>query len=328
MCVDYRAVNRLTVCDNFPIPLFEDSLEYCSGKKYYTLIDLRDGFHHIPMDEDSVQFTAFVTPFGQFEYTRMPFGLKNAPAVFQRYINLRLKSLIDQGLIVVYLDDVCIHDMRTHDMRTHIEVLGRVLRCLRSAGLELNLKKCRFVYTEEDYLGYRIDSTGIRPSEAHVEAIRNYPVPTDTKAVQRCNGLFSYFRRFVPNYAQVAKPMTDLLRKDVKFEWSEQCAAAFKHLRDRLTESPVLSIYDPKREIELHCDASSHGFGSVLMQRQDDGKLHPVAYYSRKTSGVEAKLISFELERWRWSTRWPDSIRLSTGYRSLLSLTARLCRRR
>lgn len=293
MCVDYRAINRVTIRDNYPIPLIEDCLEYFSGKRYFSTLDLRDGFHHIPMNEDSVKYTSFVTPFGQFEYTHMPFGLKNAPAVFQRYIHLQLKPLIDKGLIVVYLDDVSI---ATSDLNSHIEVLREVLRRIRTAGLELNLKKCQFAFTEIDYLGYRVSENGIRPSTVHVEAIKSYPMPTNTKEVQRCNGLFSYFRRFVPKFAQVAKPITDLLRKDAKFEWTDACTVAFEYLRDRLTISPVLSIYDPKREIELHCDASSHGFGAVLMQRQDDGKFHPVAYYSRKTSKVEAKLISFELE--------------------------------
>lgn len=293
LCVDFRAVNRLTIRDNYPIPLIEDCLEYFSGKKYSSTLDLRDGFHHIPMHRDSIKYTAFVTPFGQFEYTRMPFGLRNAPAVFQRYIHMKLKPLIDRGLIVVYLDDVSI---ATPDLESHTKILGEVLHCVRSAGLELNLSKCRFAFTEIDYLGYLINERGIQPSRTYVKSIREYPVPTNTKEVQRCNGLFSYFRRFVPRFSQVAKPLTDLLRKDMRFNWNEQCDEAFGYLRDKLVESPILAIYDPKREIELHCDASSHGFGAVLMQRQDDGVFHPVAYYSRKTSAVESKLISFEME--------------------------------
>lgn len=293
MCIDYRAINKLTIRDNFPLPLIEDCLEYFAQKKYFSTLDLKDGFHHIEMHKDSVKFTAFVTPFGQFEYVRMPFGLKNAPAVFQRYIYMKLKTLITARKIVVYLDDICI---ATHDLNEHLKVLTEVLQLLKEAGLELNMKKCKFAFQELDYLGYKVNENGIRPNDEHIEAIRTYPMPKNTKDIQRCIGLFSYFRRFVPNFSRMARPLTEQLKKDAKFNWTTECTAAFEYLRDQLATAPILAIYDPKKEIELHCDASSHGFGSVLMQRQEDKKFHPVAYYSKTTSPVEAKLISFELE--------------------------------
>lgn len=150
MCVDYRALNKITVKDRFPLPVIEDCLEYLSGKKYFTTLDLKDGFHQVPMDEASIPLTAFVTPMGQFEYTVMPFGLANAPPVFQRIINRVLKRLIDERKAVVFLDDTMI---ATTTIEEHKQILTEVLATLSEAGLVLNLKKCRFAYEEVNYLG-------------------------------------------------------------------------------------------------------------------------------------------------------------------------------
>lgn len=171
-------------------------------------------------------------------------------------------------------------------------MLIELLRVSKEAGLELNYKKCKFAGTELVYLGYKISKDGIRPSDAHIEAIRNYPMPKTFKENQRCHGLFSYFCRFVPNFATVAKPISAMLGDAKQFKWT----AAFEFLREKLVSSPVLAVYDSKRGTEVHCDASSYGFGATLMQKQDDGKFHPIAYYSKKTTEDDTKLISFELE--------------------------------
>lgn len=263
MCVDYRALNKITIRDHFPLPLIEDCIEYLGGKTYFSTIDLKSGFHQVPMDEESVKLTAFVTPMGQYEYCYMPFGLTNAPPVFQRIINRVLRELIDAGKIVVYLDDI---NIATKTLEEHRKILAEVLRLLSDAGLKINFKKCKFAYRELVYLGYCVNENGIRPNDAHLNAIRNYAVPRSTKEVQRCVGLFSYFRRFIYNFSRIAKPLTQLTKKDAKFEWSNDCAKAFEELKTKLTEGPVLSIYDPKRETELHTDASSRGYGAILLR--------------------------------------------------------------
>lgn len=260
LCIDYRALNKITIKHNFPIPVIEDCIEYFNGKEYFSTLDLKDGYHHIKIHEDSIPLTSFVTPFGQYEFTKMPFGLKNAPAVFQRYILMKLQPLIERGWIVVYMDDISI---ATIDLKTHVDILTEVLKILREAGLYLNLKKCKFGFTELVYLGYKINEEGIHPSGAHIEAIRKYPMPKTYK-VERCNGLFSYFHRFVPNFSSIAKPLTDITRGEKKFVWTNECTKAFEILRDKLLTAPVLAIYDPKKDTEIHCDASSHGFGASL----------------------------------------------------------------
>lgn len=292
-CVDYRPLNKITVRDNHPLPLISDCLDHLGGKKYFTLLDLKSGFHQIHMHPDSMKYTSFVTPDGQYEYLRMPFGLKNAPPVFQRFINNTFRDLIEANKLVIYLDDILI---ATEDFNDHIEIISDVLTQLKRHNLELRLSKCKWAMSELDYLGYRANPSGILPSKTHLQSIENYPVPRNRKQLQSCLGLFSYFRRFVCDFSKIARPLTELLRKDVPYDFSNECSDAFATLRNKLITSPVLAIYDPAAETELHCDASSLGFGSVLMQRQPDRKLHPVAFFSKTTSSAESKLHSYELE--------------------------------
>lgn len=293
MCVDYRSLNRLTIRDNYPLPLIEDCIEYLEGKQYFTVLDLCHGFHQVRMAAESIKYTSFVTPDGQYEYEKMPFGLKNAPAVFQRFICNIFRDLIDSHDIIIYMDDILI---ATADFKQHLQLVTAVLRRLASKGLELKLKKCKFGYGEIDYLGYSVSPLGIRPSDSHIRAIRHYPMPKNARELKTCLGLFSYFRKFVPSFTRIARPLQALMREGVAFRFTDECVGAFVELRDRLASAPVLAIYSPKRETELHCDASSAGFGAVLMQRLSDGKFHPVLYFSKATTAAESKYHSFELE--------------------------------
>lgn len=293
MCIDYRALNNLTVRDNYPLPLIEDCLDYLNNKQFFSLLDLKSGFHQIPIDDKSIKYTAFVTPDGQYEYTHMPFGLKNAPSVFQRYICRVLKPFIDQGKIVVYLDDIL---LATSTMDEHITLLSEVLRTIAEHNLILQSNKCQFAYQEMEYLGFRVTPSGISPGTLKSKAIDNFPIPKDAKAVHSFIGLCSYFRKFIANFAQVANPLYRLLRANVPFVWNEDCIRAFEKLKTLLTSSPVLCIYDPKKETELHTDASKLGFGAILMQKQSDGKFHPVAFFSKTATECESRYNSYELE--------------------------------
>lgn len=293
LCVDYRELNKITVKDNFPTPLIDDQLDRLREKKIFTSLDLKNGFHHVRMNEKSIPYTSFVTPVGQYEYLRMPFGLTNSPRVFNRFIQLIFSELIYQGDLLVYLDDIMI---ATKTYSEHYEILKKVFRLAKKYNLQFRLDKCFFGFDEVEYLGYLVSESGIRPSVKHVDAMLTYPVPKNQKQVRQFLGLASYFRRFIPNFSLVAKPLYDLVKKDVNFVFGETEQNVFKFLCTALTKSPVLAIYSPTADTELHCDASITGFGAILLQKQKDNLLKPVFYFSQRTSPSESKFHSFELE--------------------------------
>lgn len=293
MCVDYRALNKLTTRDNYPLPLIEDQMDLLYGKTFFSCLDLQDGFHHVSMFPESIPLTSFVTPHGQYEYLRMPFGLKNAPSVFQRYINSLFRHLIDSNKILLYMDDIMV---ATDNLEDHLSVLKDVFEVIRQNGLKLRLAKCKFFLQEVDYLGYRVNSNGIKPNQENIDAVRGFPTPKNVRDVHSFLGLCSYFRKFISHYAIISKPLYDLLRKDAVFKFDEQEKKVFEFLKDCLTASPVLAIYSPKDETELHCDASALGYGAILLQRKADSKFHPVFYFSKRTTDAESRYHSFELE--------------------------------
>lgn len=291
--VDYKTLNKVTVRDNHPLPLIDDCLEYLSNKKFFSLLDLKSGFHQVRVSESSRKYTAFVTSEGQYEYKYMPFGLKNGPSVFQRFINKILKKFLDSGRIVIYMDDIM---LATKTLDEHLELLSEVRHCITVNGLKLQLLKCKFAYTTMEYLGFVISKDGILPGIGKTKAILQFPMPSDIRSVHSFLGMCQFFKRFIPGFARIANPLYKLLHKDVVFNFSEKCIESFNELKKALTSAPVLAIYDPTKETELHTDASSIGFGAVLLQKQQDSKLHPVAYFSKSVSKYEANYHSYELE--------------------------------
>lgn len=220
------------MCANFPTELIDDNIDRLQGKVYFSILDLKDGFHHVKMHESSVKYTSFVTPLGQFEYLRMPFGLANAPRVFQRFVHTVFKSLIRKNKILIYLDDLPI---ATKDVDEHIETLSRVFEIAGRNQLKFRLDKCHFVQTEIKYLGYCVSGHGIRPSDENIASVVDYPLPRNAKDVQRFVGLASYFCRFIPNFSLLAKPLYDSIRKNAIFK--------FETLECHLSSGPVLAIY-------------------------------------------------------------------------------------
>lgn len=276
LCVDFRELNKLLISDNYPLPNIEDLLGSLHEKKYFSTLDLKDGFYHVRMAEESVKYTAFTMVFGQFEFLRMPFGLKVAPSRFQRYINQVLADLIRDGHVVVYMDDILV---ASETVEQHFKILREVFSRMVNNNLQLRLDKCKFLYTHIEFLGYEISEEGISPTKHGIEAVLKIPVPRSIKEVHNYVALCSYFRKFIPSFSQLAKPLYDMLKKGATFKFGEDELRAFEILKEKLVTAPVLVIYNPARYTELHCDASSMGFGAVLLQRQKDGQLHPVFFF-------------------------------------------------
>lgn len=293
MCVDYRTLNKYIIRDQFPMPLIDDHLDNLRGKKYFTKLDLRNAFHHVVIDDKSIQYTSFITPSGQFEFCRMPFGLSTSPATFTRFINTIFKDLIRNKSVLIYLDDIMI---ATTTIEENLSILKTVFERLTNNLLELRLDKCSFLKETTDFLGYAITSQGIQPNLDNIRAIISYPIPSNSKQLHSFIGLISYFRRFIQDFSILAKSLYDLLKKNAKYEFTKVHLDAFEILKSKLVAQPILSIYSPFAETELHCDASSIGFGAILLQRQDDNKFHPIFFFSKRTSEAESKYHSYELE--------------------------------
>lgn len=293
LCVDFRALNNKTIKDRFPLPLIEDQISNLSGNCFFTTLDLASGYYQIPMANESKHLTGFVTPDGHYEFQRMPFGLANAPAVFQRMVNKILGNRRFEYALA-YLDDVLVPSKTIDEMFVRLE---DVLKVFRQYGLTLKLSKCRFFDNTVSYLGYDISSQGIQPGITKVLAVREFPKPRNVHEVRQFLGLTGYFRKFIQGYGETARPLTSLLKKEAAWQWSNTEDQAFSLLKEKLVDRPVLALYDPTLETELHTDASSLGVGGILMQWQREARvLKPVAYFSRQTTPEEKHLHSYELE--------------------------------
>lgn len=291
LCIDYRALNKKTVKENYPMPLIDDQLDVLSGNQLFTTLDLKSGYYQIPIREGDKHKTAFVTPDGHFEFNRMPFGLANAPATFQRLMNQVLGSARHKE-VLAYLDDVIIPSNSFDEGLTRLE---SVLQLFSKVGFTFNLSKCIFFSPKVEYLGFEVSVNGIRPGSKKIEAVEKFPTPLNHHNVRQFLGLASFFRRFVQGFSVIAKPLTYLLRKDVKWIWGPDQDKAFRTLQNALVSKPTLALYNPDLDTELHTDACKIGVAGILLQKHDN-ILKPVAYFSRQTSPEEQNYSAYDLE--------------------------------
>ena len=284
-CVDYRKVNAVTRKDAYPIPRVDDTLDTLSGSKWFSTLDLISGYWQVEVDESDREKTAFCTPDGHYQFKVMPFGLCNAPATFQQLMDMVLAGL-QWNNCLVYLDDVIVVGKTFED---HLQNLRNVFGRLRAAGLKLQPKKCHFCSQEVEFLGHVVSPQGVSVDPKKVDKVANWPVPTSKREVQQFLGLANYYRRFVENFARIAKPLHRLTEKTAQIDWSMECQAAFEKLRQKLVTSPILVFPDMTKSFILDTDASDTGIEAVLSQMDDDGVEHVVAYASKVLSKAERR---------------------------------------
>ena len=292
LCVDFRKVNELQQevitagktkgqISIHPLPKIDDMYAKLKGAKVFSTTDLRSGYHHIALGKSSRAKTAFVMPFGKYEFLMVPFGLAQAPAYFQLLMNKVLKGL---KFVMTYLDDIIIF---SQDELQHLEHLEIVFSHLREAGLKMKRSKCDFFKSEIHYLGHLISPEGISLLPNKLDSIKHMPVPNSTKEIKQFLGLTGYYRKFVPGFADISRPLTTLTKKDVKYEWTSACQKSFELLKEALCGDPVLKYADTSKPYTLYTDASKYGWAGVLTQPYTttiDGKStttdHPVAFVS------------------------------------------------
>ena len=309
LCVDYRVINSLLpkvnkahskakgVLTLVPLPKIDEIYARLKGSKVYSGFDARSGYHHMELSAKARPKSAFVTPTDKYEFTRCPFGLTQAPAYFQRLIN---KVLADLDFAFGYLDDILIY---SPDVPTHLVHMRQLFQRLREADLKLNREKCNFFKSHIQYLGHLISGEGIKPLPEKLESIKEMPPPTTPKEVKQFLGLIGYYRKFVPRFADVARPLTNLTRLDQPFEWSDKCQASFELLKEALIKEPILRFLDPNKPYTLYTDASKYAWSCVLTQQythdMDNKQIvvnHPITYVSGLFKGSQLNWVALTKE--------------------------------
>ena len=324
MCIDYRALNRQTVKDRYPLPRIDTLLDRLGRARIFTKLDLASGYHQIAMDDESIFRTAFTTSLGQWEFVVMPFGLCNAPATFQRLMNTVFATEINR-FILVYLDDILIF---SESIEEHWEHLRTALERLRKARLYGRIQKCDFLKTRVDYLGYEVSERGVHASPEKVKAVVNWPRPQSVHDVRSFLGLASYYRRFIHGFSQIAGPLTELTRSKAKWHWDDAQENSFLALKISLATAPVLRLPDFDHQFVVTTDASDVAIGAILQQDVRMG-LQPIAFASRKLQQAEIRYSAYEREllgivwalgQWKHYFQGPHPIIIQTDHAPLRHL--------
>ncbi len=287
MCLDFRALNKLTVKNRYPIPRIDDLLDQLRGARVFSSLDLQSGYHQIRISEEDIPKTAFRTPFGHYQFKVLCFGLTNAPATFQHAMNSAFRDCLGK-FVLVYLDDILVYSRNEAEHLVHLE---HVLQILRKEQYYAKMKKCEFLKAELPFLGHVVSAAGVCVDPQKVAVVRDWPVPTSVPEVRSFLGLANYFRKFMQGYAAISAPLSDLTKKHARFVWTEECQTAFEKVKESLINAPVLKQPDFSKPFEVIADASDKGVGAVLLQDS-----HLIACESAKLRGHQVNWSVTEKE--------------------------------
>jgi hypothetical protein len=318
-CVDYRHLNSITIKDKHPMPVVDELLDELCGAQWFSKLDCRSGYHQIRVALGDEAKTAFKTHHGLYNKV-IPFGLTNAPATFQSAMNNIFAPLLRKGVLVL-MDDILVY---SNSLEVHAQLLSQVFQLLQDNQFFLKLSKCEFAKQQLEYLGHTISGAGVSTAPSKVQAVLDWPVPQNVKELRGFLGLTGYYRRFIKHYGIIAKPLTQVLKKEISFQWTPLTQEAFDTLKQALANAPVLAVPDFQQPFVLETDASDLGVGALLMQ-----KGHPISYLSRALSAKNRALSTYEkecmaillaVEKWRPYLIGQEFV-IKTDHRSLLHLT-------
>lgn len=287
MCIDYRKVNKALIPDRYPLPRIDDILDNLGRAVFFSVLDLYNGFHQIPIEKNSRDITAFSTEQGNFRWKVLPFGLSVSPNSFVRMMNLAFSGLPADSLFI-YMDDIIVLGKSEKD---HIKNLETTFARCREKNLKLNPNKCHFFKTEVLFLGHICSKNGIKPDPSKFASIQNYPTPYSSDCVRRFVAMVNYYRKFIDNFSIITIPLNNLTKKNVKFHWTQECQNAFNTLKNKLCHAPILAYPDYEQEFVVTVDASKSGVGAVISQNNK-----PIAFASKSFSKADRNKITIEQE--------------------------------
>jgi len=291
MCVDYRALNDITIKNSYPLPRVDELFDRLQGAKYFSKIDLRSGYHQIRIVPEDVPKTAFRTRYGHYEFLVLPFGLTNAPATFMHLMHQTFRDHLDK-FVIVFLDDILIY---SRTLAEHVEHVRKVMQILREQKLYAKESKCELFRVEVEFLGHIVGRNGMRMMDDKIQAVNDWPTPTQVTHVRSFLGTAGYYRKFIQGFSRIASPLSELTMDNVKFEWTSKQESAFRALKSSIVASPVLILPDPTKPFVVHTDASGFAIGAVLQQDHGAG-LQPIAYLSKKMLDPETRYPVHEQE--------------------------------
>ncbi|UYV70155.1 hypothetical protein LAZ67_7002015, partial [Cordylochernes scorpioides] len=292
LCIDYRLLNRKIISDSFPIPLMEDIVQKVQGARVFSCLDILSAYWTIPLHPKDREMTCFSTSEGSYVWCRLPFGLKTAPAIFNRKLSAILqKYKLDN--VTFYFDDILVF---SENEESHLKHLGQIFEILRKEGIQLRRDKCLLFMKRITYLGYEISENQISPSGVNVDVIKSLPPPRDLRCLRSFLGSVTHYAKFINNFNNLRAPLNELLKKNSRFIWTEECQRSFEGLKEALCSKPILQLFNPSLATHIYCDASTSGIGAVLKQEYPDGTQKPFTYFSRALRGAESKYTITELE--------------------------------